>query len=554
LTKEQTQLLEKTYKGFVRGGAGLQGADKERFKDISRQLSKLTLFFNKNVLAETNAFTLHIENEADLAGLPQFVVDAAHEESKALGKSDWVFTLQHPSYVPFMQYADNRSLRETMYKAFATRGNNNNEHDNKETIKEIVNLRLEKARLFGYNSYADFVLEERMAQNAQNVNDLLQNLFDAGHSFALDDKKAVEEMARELGFDGRLERWDWGYYSEKLRKKQYTITDEMTKPYFELSNVIDAVFHLAEQLYGLTFKPASDVPVYHADVQVFNVFAGENERLQAVLYLDFHPRKGKGQGAWMTTFREQSNINGEFVCPLVSLVTNFTKPGAKTPSLLTFDEVTTFLHEFGHALHAMLSDVVYESLSCTNVYRDFVELPSQMHENWALEKEWLQKWACHYKTKEPIPDELIEKIRNARNFNSGYQNDRQISFGWVDMAWHTLTQPFEGDVVAFEKSAMSAAEPLPPVEGTAFCTAFGHIFAGGYAAGYYGYKWAEVLDADAFELFKEKGIFNQSVAKKFADTILKQGGSDHPMTLYKAFRGKEPSVEALLERSGLLKK
>ncbi len=552
LNSEQQMLLNDNYRSFVKGGADLAENDKERFREITRKLSQLSLKFNENVLAETNGFELHITDEKDLAGLPPYVKNAAQEEAEHRRKDGWVFTLQHPSYVPFMQHADNRAHREKMYRAFSTRGHKGDEHDNKEIIKEMVNLRLEKARLLGYENYAEMVLEDRMALSTQRVNELLEKLYNAGHPHAIKDKEAVEVLAKEEGLNDKLQRWDWGYYSEKLRKKKYNLTDEMTKPYFNLEKVIDAVFKLAGSLYELTFKPNNEIPVYHDDVKAYEVYEGNQKNIKAILYLDFHPRKGKGQGAWMTTFRGQSRLDDNYQPPFVSLVTNFTKPTKNTPALLTFDEVTTFLHEFGHALHAMLSDVTYESLSCTNVYRDFVELPSQMHENWAYEKEWLDKWALHYETGEKIPDDLIERIRKAKNFNSGYANDRQVSFGWIDMAWHTISAPFEGDVVDFERDVMHKAEVLPPADGTAFCTAFGHIFGGGYAAGYYGYKWAEVLDADAYEHFREKGIFNRDVARSFAENILKKGGTVHPMELYKAFRGKEPSAEPLLRREGLL--
>ncbi|HKK60564.1 MAG TPA: M3 family metallopeptidase [Salinivirga sp.] len=552
LNKEQEMLLDNTYKSFVKGGADLPEKDKERYRAITRELSQLSLRFNENVLAETNAFELHITDGHDLSGLPDYVKSAAKEEAEHRDKEGWVFTLHHPSYVPFMQHADSRRLREKLYRAFSTRGHKGDKHDNKEIIQQIVNLRLEKARLLGYENYAAMVLEDRMALSANRVTDLLNQLYTAGHPHAVKDKEAVEALANDDGLTNGLQRWDWAYYSEKLRKKRFNLTDEMTKPYFKLERVIDAVFDLAGQLYQLSFKPNSDIPVYHQDVKAYEVYEGEQQDIKAILYLDFHPRKGKGQGAWMTTFREQSQLNGQYQAPFVSLVTNFTKPTSDKPALLTFDEVTTFLHEFGHALHAMLSNVTYESLSCTNVYRDFVELPSQMHENWAYEKEWLDKWAFHYESGAKIPDDLIDRIRKAKNFNSGYANDRQVSFGWVDMAWHTLEQPFDGDVVAFERDVMQKAEVLPPADGTAFCTAFGHIFGGGYAAGYYGYKWAEVLDADAFERFYEEGIFNKTVAKSFAENILKKGGTAHPMELYKAFRGKEPSVEPLLKREGLL--
>lgn len=552
LNEDQKELLKDTYKGFIKGGADLNQIDKKRYREITKRLSELSLKFNENVMAETNAFELHVVNEKDLEGLPDYVRDAATEEAQSRKKEGWIFTLHYPSYIPFLQHAKNRSLREKMYRAFTTRGNHNNACDNKNIITEIVNLRLEKANLLGYDTYADMVLEDRMAQNADNVKTLLDDIFDAGHPHAIKDKEAVEATAKKNGHTDELKRWDWAFYSELLRKEKYNLTDEMTKPYFELNSVINAVFGLAKNLYKLSFKPNSDIPTYHKDVTVYEVYGPQRKEVKAILFLDFHPRKGKSQGAWMTTFREQSVEDGKYKAPFVSLVMNFTKPTSKEPALLTFDEVTTFLHEFGHALHAMLSNVKYSSQSCTNVYRDFVELPSQMHENWALEKEWLDMWAKHYKTGEKMPDDLIQRIKDARNFNSGYASDRQISFGLVDMAWHSIKHPFAGDVIEFEQKIMSKAEQLPPVEGSAFNTAFGHIFAGGYAAGYYGYKWAEVLDADAFELFKQTGIFNKETARKFASSILEKGGTSHPMKLYKAFRGQEPSIEPLLRRDGLL--
>lgn len=552
LTAEQRVLLNKTYKGFIRNGAALNDVDKENYKKIVRELNQLSLQFGENVLAETNAFMLHLTDKNDLQGLPSYVIEAGAAEAAIRKLQGWVFTLHYPSYVPFMQHAQKRHLREKMYRAFASRGNQDNKFDNNEIIKKIVNLRLEKAKLLGYKNYAQYVLEERMAINVENVDKLLNKLHKAANPHALADKAAIEQLAKNHGLTEPLQKWDWAYYSEELRKQKFDLTDEMTKPYFELKNVINAVFKLAEDLYDLTFNTNSNIPVYHPEVKVFEVHKNNQEHTQAILYLDFHPRAGKSQGAWMTTFREQSYKKGVFECPLVSLVTNFTKPTADTPSLLTFDEVVTFLHEFGHALHAMLSDVQYASLSCTNVYRDFVELPSQIHENWALEKQWLDRWAQHYQTKERIPSELIQKISDARNFQSGYQCERQISFGRIDMAWHTLEQPFEDNVATFEHSIMKSADPLPLVDGTAFCTAFSHIFGGGYAAGYYGYKWAEVLDADAFDFFIEKGIFNKEAAQKFAENILKKGGTAHPLELYKSFRVSEPTVEPLLKRSGLL--
>lgn len=550
LNQEQQTLLEDTWNSFINGGANLEGEAKERFRAISMELSQLGLKFDENDLAETNNFTLHITDKNDLSGLPEGAVEMAAMAAKEKGLEGWVFTLHAPSYIPFMKYSDNRELREKMYRAYSSRGNRGNEYDNKEIIKKIVALRLEKARLLGYNTYAEYVLTDRMAQTPEAVNTFLSELLSASHPHALAEKKEVEDFARRNGFQGELQRWDWTYYSNKLKQEKYNLDDEMLKPYFKLENVQEGVFGLANKLYGLTFKEVSNIPKYHEDVKTFEVHDGNGDFL-AILYTDFFPRESKGGGAWMTEFRGQHKKDGKDIRPLVSIVMNFTKPTATKPSLLTFDEVTTFLHEFGHSLHGMLSQCTYNSTGGTNVYRDFVELPSQIMENWALEKEWLDTWAVHYQTGEKIPQEYITKIHDAANFQSGYQSDRQLSFGIVDMAWHSVTEPVSESVQDFEMRAMGPTESFPPVDSSCFSTGFGHIFGGGYAAGYYSYKWAEVLDADAFSVFKQKGIFDQETATSFRKNILEKGGSEHPMTLYKRFRGQEPTVDALLERSGL---
>jgi peptidyl-dipeptidase Dcp len=552
LTAEQQMLLDKTYKGFVRNGANLNEAEKEKYRAISRELSELTVKFNQNVLAETNSYKLHITNEADLAGLPQSLIDAAAYTAKQKGLDGWVITLDYPMYGPFMKYADNRELRKQLYMAYGSRCFKGNEYDNQKIALRIANLRLELAKLLGYPNYATFVLENRMAETPERVNEFLDQLVEASLPAARDEVKEVEEFARQQGFKGKLERWDWSYYSEKLKNAKYSYNEEELKPYFQLEKVIDGVFLLANKLYGLTFSPNANIPVYHPDVKAYEVYDGSG-RFMAVLYLDFFPREGKSGGAWMTSFRSQYRDNGKDVRPLVSIVTNFTKPTDKQPSLLTFYEFSTFLHEFGHALHGMLSDCNYTSLSGTSVYRDFVELPSQIMENFAVEKEYLDLFAIHYQTGEKIPQELVQKIIDSRNFQAGYFSLRQLGFGVLDMAWHTITKPVTEDVDSFEKKVLNPLEVLPPVKGTNMSVTFGHIFEGGYAAGYYGYKWAEVLDADAFEVFKEKGIFNREVAQSFRENILSKGGSEHPMTLYKRFRGQEPTIDALLKRSGLKK-
>jgi len=550
LDDEQKMLLDKTYKAFTRNGALLDDDKKERFREISKQLSVLGVKFGQNVLAETNAFKLHITEEADLSGLPKGVIEAAAEQAKADGNEGWVFNLNFPSYLPFMKYADKRELREQMFKAYTARGNNGNEADNKENINKIVNLRLERAKILGYGTFADMILEERMAGSSSTVFSFLDELLEAAMPFAVKEKEELDAYAKENGADFKLERWDWAYYAEKLKESKFDLNEEMTKPYFQLSKVKQGVFDLCAKLYGLSFSETDEVEKYHDDVHVYEVFDETGDFL-SVLYLDFHPRESKQGGAWMTSFASQMKKDGQDVRPQVSVVCNFTKPTETTPSLLTFDEVTTFLHEFGHALHGMLSRCTYPSLSGTSVYRDFVELPSQIFENWALEKEWLQDVAVHYQTGERIPDELIQKIIDSRNFLSGYQCVRQLSFGFNDMAWHSIADNFNGEVADFEKEAMEKTELFEHSQNSVMSCSFAHIFSGGYAAGYYGYKWAEVLDADAFSVFKEKGIFDKQTADSFRQNILEKGGSQHPMTLYKNFRGQEPHVDALLERSGL---
>lgn len=554
LTTEQRMLLEKTYKSFIRSGALLEGAAKEEYRKVSEELSMLTNQYQMNVLAEQNAFFLNITNKKDLAGLPDYVIAAAREEAKARKQKGWTFTLQYPSFSPFMQYADNRDLREKMWRASAFEANNNNDKDNKEIARKIANLRLRMAQLLGYSSYAEYALEERMAQNPQTVNKFINDLFEASMPFAEKEMKEVQDYANAHGFVGQIQRWDFSYWSEKLKNDKYAMDPSMFKPYFKLENVKKGVFDLADRLYNIEFRENNQIEKYHPDVTVYEVYDKTDGKFLAVLYMDFFPRESKRSGAWMTAFREQYiDENGNDVRPLIQLVCNFTKPTSKEPSLLTFDEVNTFLHEFGHCLHGIFASGTYQSISGTSVYRDFVELPSQIMENFATEKEFLDMFAVHYKTGEKIPQELIDKLIASQRYLAGYMSVRQLSFGMIDMAWHTITSPYTGDVIAMEKNAIAKTELMPVVENSVMTTSFGHIFAGGYAAGYYGYKWAEVLDADAFAAFKEKGIFNREVSTSFRKNILSQGGKKHPMELYKAFRGHEPTNEALLRRCGFIK-
>jgi peptidyl-dipeptidase Dcp len=550
LTSEDLQLLEKKYIGFVRSGANLEGEDKKRYAEITTELSKLSLQFGENVLAETNAYQLLITDKNDLAGIPESECEEAAQAAKSKEKEGWLFTLQGPSFVGFMKYADNQKLRETMYRAYTSRGFQQNDKNNEDVIRKTVNLKLEKAKLLGFKNHAEYVLAERMAENPKRVNDFLDQLHAASRPAAQKDYAEVQEFAKSQGLTGELQRWDWSYYSEKLKNENYGFDEQQVKPYFQLEKVRDGVFDLATRLYGLTFKENKEIPVYHPEANAYEVYDQDGSFL-SVLYLDFFPRESKNGGAWMNDLRAESNVNGKAIRPIITVVCNFTKPTETKPSLLTFNEVTTLLHEFGHALHGMLAKTIYPSQSGTNVYRDFVELPSQVMENWATQKEWLDLFAVHYETGEKIPAELVQKLINAENFQAGYASERQLSFGMNDMAWHSITEPMTRDIVEFEQKAIAPTELFNPVAGSCLSTAFSHIFAGGYAAGYYGYKWAEVLDADAFSQFKKNGIFDKVTATSFRKNILEKGGTEHPMKLYIAFRGQEPSIEPLLERSGL---
>ena len=555
LTGEQTKLLEDIYNSFIRSGANLEGEDKEKYRALTTELSLLTLQFGENNLKETNDYKLVLTDKAQLAGLPQSIIDAAAETAQEKGVEGWVFTLQAPSYGPFMMYADNRDLRRQLYMAYNTKCSHNDATDNLEIVKKLANTRLSLAQLMGYSNFAEYNLKERMAENSDAVYKLLNQLLDAYTPTAKQEYAEVEALARRMqDNDFTVMPWDWSYYSHKLKDQKFQIDDEMLRPYLELSRVKEGVFGLATRLYGITFKENTDIPVYHKDVNAYDVFDKDGKFL-AVLYTDFHPREGKRSGAWMTSYKDQwiDEATGENSRPHVSIVMNFTKPTKEKPALLTFSELETFLHEFGHSLHGMFANSTYESLSGTNVYWDFVELPSQFMENFATEKEFLHTFARHYQTGELIPDELVQRIIDSSNFNVAYACLRQLSFGLLDMAWYTRTTPFDGDVKEFEKKAWAKAQILPTVEEACMSTQFSHIFAGGYSAGYYSYKWAEVLDADAFSLFKQKGIFNSEVAASFRENILSKGGTEHPMVLYKRFRGQEPTIDALLIRNGIRK-
>lgn len=553
LTAEEEQLLQKTYDGFMRNGADLSDSDKEIYRKLSAELSSLTLKFAQNHLKETNSFELVLTDKNELEGLPESTVEAARHAAEEKGKKDcWMFTLQAPSYVPFMKYSAKRGLRKKLYMAYNTQCTHANEYNNTEIVKRIVNIRMEMAQLLGFKDFADYVLRKRMAENSGNVYKLLNDLLDAYSPAARKEVEEVEKLARETeGENFILMPWDFSYYAEKLKDRKYSLNDEELRPYFELGKVKQGVFGLATRLYGITFKENKEIPVYHPDVQAYEVYDKDGSYL-AVLYADFHPRAGKRSGAWMTSYKEQwTDAEGNNSRPHVSITTNFTKPTSDRPALLTFAEVTTFLHEFGHALHGIFANTRFKSMSGTNVYWDFVELPSQIMENFATEKEFLSTFARHYVTGEPIPEELIRRIIDSSNFNAAYACLRQVSFGLLDMAWYTRTSPFEGDVKAYEKESWTKAQTLPQPDETCMSVQFGHIMSGGYAAGYYSYKWAEVLDADAFSLFQEKGIFNSEVAQSFRDCILSKGGTEHPMTLYKRFRGQGPTIDALLRRNGI---
>jgi peptidyl-dipeptidase Dcp len=554
LTTEQLTLLNKKYKGFSRNGANLPEDKKQQLRDIDKELSKLKLKFGENVLAETNKYELHITNEADLDGLPESAKEEAKQTAELKGKNGWMITLQYPSYIPFMTYAKNRELRKKLALAFGAKGFNNDALDNQDIVLKIAKLRHQRANLLGYKTHAHFVLEERMAKNPETVNTFLNDLLEKAKPAAEREFKTLSDFAKELDGIEQLEKWDGGYYSEKLKQKLFDLDDEKLKPYFKLENVINGVFTIAEKLYGLQFEEINTIDKYHDDVLTYKVTDSDGNYI-SVFYADFFPRAGKRNGAWMTVYKPQYVKNGENSRPHISIVCNFTKPTKTKPSLLTFNEVTTLFHEFGHALHGMLANTTYPSISGTSVFWDFVELPSQVLENWCYEKEALELFATHYETGEVIPMDLIEKIKASATFHEGMQTLRQLSFGLLDMSWHANEAPETiNSVKAHEQKAFENTKLYPDVAENCMSTSFSHIFQGGYSSGYYSYKWAEVLDADAFEFFKEEGIFSKNVAQKFKDNVLSQGGTEDPMTLYKRFRGKEPQPEALLKRAGLIEK
>ena len=551
LSVEEKTLLEKKYKSFARNGANLPEDKKSRLREIDTALAKLKLSFGENILAETNSYELHLTNEGDLAGVPASSKEAFAAEAASRDKEGWVVTLDYPSYIPFMKYADNRELRKELSLAFGSKAFKGNEYDNQKNVIEIVNLRHERAQLLGYDTHAHFVLEERMAQTPAKVKDFLNELLEKAKPAAEREFAQLENFAKTQDGIDALQKWDGSYYSEKLKKELFNLDDEQLKPYFKLENVINGVFEVATRLFGLQFEQVTDVDVYHKDVKTYRVTDVDSNYI-SLFYADFHPRKGKRGGAWMTSFKGQKIENGVNERPHISNVCNFTPSTPSKPSLLTFNEVTTLFHEFGHGLHGMLANTTYPSLSGTSVYWDFVELPSQVLENWCYEKEALELFATHYETGEVIPMELVQKIKDAATFQEGMQTLRQLSFGLLDMSWHGQDPSNITDVKAFEKEAFGNTALYPDTPETCMSTAFAHIFQGGYSSGYYSYKWAEVLDADAFEYFKEQGIFNKDVATKFKDHVLSKGGTEDPMTLYKRFRGQEPKPEALLKRAGLI--
>ena len=554
LTAEEQMLLEKSYDGFVRSGALLDQEGKDKLRKLTEEASILSLQFSQNLLKENKAYTLHIVDEKQLDGLPDTAKEAAAHTAKENGKDGWLFTLDYPSYSPFMTYSTQRELRKQMYMARNTVCTHDNTENNVEICKRLINLRREIAQLLGYETYADYVLKHRMASNIGNVYELLDNLIDAYKPTAINELKEIEAKAKAMeGDEFQLMPWDFGFYSHKLQLEKYNLDAEMLRPYFQLDKVIDGIFGLANKLYGITFKENTDIQVYHPDVKAYEVFDKDGSYL-AVFYADFYPRKGKQGGAWMTEFKGQwITRKGENSRPHVSVVMNLTKPTEKKPALLTLSEVETFLHEFGHSLHGMFANTRFESLSGTNVWWDFVELPSQFMENYAIEKDFLRTFAFHYQTGDPIPDDIIDRIHKSRNYLAGYNCLRQVSFGLLDMAYYTKKDAFTDEILSFEKKAWEKAIVSPQLQNTCMTVQFSHIMAGGYAAGYYSYKWAEVLDADAFSMFKENGIFNQDTAQSFRDNILSRGGTEHPMTLYTRFRGRKPTIDALLKRNGIKK-
>lgn len=554
LTPEEATLLQKVYDGFVRSGALLNEEGKEQFRRLSEEASLLSLQFSQNLLKENKAFELHLTNEEDLDGLPESARQMAAHAAQEQDKEGWIFTLDFPSYSPFLTYSTKRELREKLYMAKNTEGIHDNPENNLAICTRLINIRRELAQLLGHETYADYVLEHRMASSVKNVYKLFNNLISAYKPQAIKELKEVEQLAKEMEGDAfEMQPWDFGYYSHKLQLQKYNIDSEMLRPYFELSKVIEGVFGLANLLYGISFKENNEIPVYHQDVKAYDVFDADGSYL-AVFYADFHPRKGKQGGAWMTEFQGQwINRKGENIRPHVSVVMNFTKPTPQKPALLTLGEVETFLHEFGHSLHGMFANTRFGSLSGTNVWWDFVELPSQFMENYATEKEFLRTFAYHFESGEPIPDELIDRIIKSKNYLSAYGCLRQVSLGLLDMAYYTQKDEFKEDIITFEKDAWKDAIITKQLPNTCMTTQFSHIISGGYAAGYYSYKWAEVLDADAFSLFKKNGIFDKNTALSFRENILSKGGTEHPMTLYKRFRGQEPTIDALLERNGIKK-
>ena len=554
LTPEEATLLQKVYDGFVRSGALLNEEGKEQFRRLSEEASLLSLQFSQNLLKENKAFELHLTNEEDLDGLPESARQMAAHAAQEQDKEGWIFTLDFPSYSPFLTYSTKRELREKLYMAKNTEGIHDNPENNLAICTRLINIRRELAQLLGHETYADYVLEHRMASSVKNVYKLFNDLISAYKPQAIKELKEVEQLAKEMEGDAfEMQPWDFGYYSHKLQLQKYNIDSEMLRPYFELSKVIEGVFGLANRLYGISFKENNEIPVYHQDVKAYDVFDADGSYL-AVFYADFHPRKGKQGGAWMTEFQGQwITRKGENVRPHVSVVMNFTKPTPQKPALLTLGEVETFLHEFGHSLHGMFANTRFGSLSGTNVWWDFVELPSQFMENYATEKEFLRTFAYHFESGEPIPDELIDRIIKSKNYLSAYGCLRQVSLGLLDMAYYTQKDEFKEDIITFEKDAWKDAIITKQLPNTCMTTQFSHIISGGYAAGYYSYKWAEVLDADAFSLFKKNGIFDKNTALSFRENILSKGGTEHPMTLYKRFRGQEPTIDALLERNGIKK-
>lgn len=552
LTPEEQMLLDKEYDAFVRRGALLDEEGKDQLRKLTEEASMLSLQFSQNLLKENKAFTLHITDKEQLSGLPETAVEAAAQTAKDKKLEGWVFTLDFPSYSPFMTYSTQRDLREKMYMARNTECIHDNDQNNLEICKRLINIRREIAQLLGFDTYAEYVLKHRMASTTTNVYKLLDDLIDAYKPTAIEEVKAIEEKAKAMeGSDFKVQPWDSAFYSHKLQMERYNLDAEMLRPYFQLDKVIQGVFGLATRLYGITFKENKNIPVYHSDVKAYEVFDKDGSYL-AVFYADFYPREGKQGGAWMTEFQGQYiNKKGQNIRPHVSVVMNFTKPTEQKPALLTLGEVETFLHEFGHSLHGMLANSRFESLSGTNVWWDFVEMPSQFMENYAVEKDFLRTFATHYETGEPLPDELIERIVKSRNFNVASACLRQVSFGLLDMAYYTQTKEFTEDIIPFEKKAWAKAIITEQLPNTCMTVQFSHIMAGGYAAGYYSYKWAEVLDADAFSMFKKNGIFDPQTAQSLRDNILSRGGTEHPMTLYKRFRGQEPTIDALLERNGI---